>query len=167
MENARNPTAVRGSWNGQLIDIGGREGQISFTLQGNEGAVAGVFDALIAGQHHPIRIHGVVTGKIARKAIYLKLDSNAKESQVAVQYEGCLRQGPNGGWSTCGRYGVSSRRAAALIGGVMSARQVVAPRKGENVARRDVTAMPGAAQPTRAAPRARRAKSSRKAGRKS
>lgn len=160
MENIRYSNAMRGSWNGQLIDIGGREGQITFTLRGTEKSVAGVFDVLIFGQHHPTRIHGVVTGKLTSKNLSLKLDTNQKESSVAVQFEGCLTLSATGGWSTCGRYAVTSRQSAALIGGVMSARQIVAPRKGENVARREVTATLEAGRPPRAAA-ARAAKSPR------
>jgi len=141
MEKPRKTDSFRGSWTGQLIDIGGFEGQITLTLRGNEGTVDGLFDALIEGQHRPTRMHGVVTGRLANRKFLLRLDSNPKESAASVQFEGALFETRRGVPALCGRYLVSARQSSALLGGVMCARQPVPMDKDENVSVRSASPM--------------------------
>lgn len=117
--------AVKGTWIGRLVDVGGFEGEVTLTLEGGKNAVEGVFDATIAGQHHPNRIRGRVSGTQKGDILSLLLDVGQRESKITVSLEGEVFKTRQGDLAACGRYAVSARQSSALMGGVISVRRTI------------------------------------------
>jgi hypothetical protein len=169
MESARKKTdSARTSWSGQLIDIGGFEGQVALTLRISSSNVEGVIDVTIASHHHPIRMQGLVTGKVANRRLLLKFEPNQKEAGVAVQFAGHLFSTRRGALALCGSYSVSERQPSALMGGVLSAQQSIPLARDENVSVRQVSGDALQRRVERADTKQRRTKSrtARRGGRK-
>lgn len=120
--------AVEGTWVGRLIDAGGFEGDITLTLEGEKDGVAGLFDALIAGQHHPTRIRGRVSGTQKRDGLSLRVDMGQSEAKTAIAIKVDLFKTRQGTPAACGVYAVSAR-SSALMGGVISVRQSAADKQ--------------------------------------
>ena len=124
---------VEGTWSGRLIDVGGFEGEVTLTLQGGKNAVEGIFDAMIAGQHHPTHIRGRVSGTQKGGTLSLRLDVGQTDAKITASLDGDVFKTRQGDRAACGVYAVSARQSSALMGGVISVRQVVAdkpPREG-------------------------------------
>ena len=113
---------VEGTWIGRLIDVGGFEGEVTLTLQGGKGAVEGVFEAVIDGQHYPTRLRGRVSGAQKGNSLALVLDVGQRDTKVAVSLDGDVFKTRRGDLAACGVYAVSARQSSALMGGVISIR---------------------------------------------
>ena len=155
-------SAVEGTWSGRLIDVGGFEGEVTLTLQGGRDKVEGMFDAMIAGQHHPTRIRGRVSGTQKGDPLSLRLDVGQTDTKITASLDSDVFKTRQGDRAACGVYAVSARQSSALMGGVISVRQAVADKPlSEGFVRSAVAQVQGGADttPARAAPaRKRRAR---------
>lgn len=118
--------AVEGTWSGRLIDVGGFEGEVTLTLQGGKDAVEGLFDVMIAGQHHPTRLRGRVSGTQKGETLSLRLDVGQSQTTITASLEGEVFKTRQGDRAACGVYGVSARQPSPLMGGIISVREDVA-----------------------------------------
>jgi hypothetical protein len=151
---------VKGSWSGRLVDAGGFEGTVNLSLREGRGAVEGVFDAAIDGQHRPTHMRGMVSGSLKGAQLVLTLDTGDKDAPVSVSFAGAVFATRSGELGACGRYAVSARRFSPLLGGVISIRLASSEKRVDNLLTRSAvaTVLGKTAEPAAKRPRARRKK---------
>lgn len=113
-----NEQQVSGSWNGQLVDIHGFNGEIALTL-GTEktGKVTGDYRVSIGGHHDSLVAKGQVSGSLARGK--LKLSIAMREPPVKMGFDADLIALRGGGSGLRGTYQVSARGYSPLQGGIV------------------------------------------------